>query len=274
MSKKMDLNTLKVATKARVIAIVLTLLFLLTGCTAQTPASQTEQNSKTIESSSVAESEVESKVESKEESVDTTINAESLEALKDAASKEAEDAFNKLKSEYEQLLAEANTYENYKSNVDKVKNFYEKVVNDAEQLSIRLCEYGVEYAKAIVSSDKSYSEKYDDLEAIYDDLYDDIGEDIYDEIYDGILDDMYDDFYNGVLDKAYDDVEYREWADARSDEYDWWSDARSDAYRNWSDFRSDIYRFYSDIRSAVYKDKKDKIQSTIDDFVKDIEKMK
>lgn len=280
MSKKMNLNAKKVATQTRLIAIVIALLFLLSGCSTQNPASNAEQtskmeqSSKTVENSRIEESKAESEKgndeSSADKSTDIDINTERLDTLREAAAKDTEDAFAKLTDEYEKLLAETDTYEKYLSNADKVEAFYSMVVDDTEQLCIRLREYSVEYAKIIVSSDESYRDKYDELEAIYDDLYDDIGEDIYD----GILDDIYDELYDGVLDDGYDNASYSEWAEVRSDEYDWWSDARSDVYRKWSDFRSEVYRFWSDIRSEVYKDRKEKVQSTIDDFVEDIEKMK
>ena len=55
--------------------------------------------------------------------------------------------------------------------------------------------------------------KYDELEELYNRIYDDAGNEIYDGIYDGILEDMYDDFYDGLLDDAYDNEEYSEYSE-------------------------------------------------------------
>ena len=139
---------------------------------------------------------------------------------------------------------------------------------------IRLCDYALNYAQIILSSDMDTDDMYDELDIIYDSIYDGAGDDIYDEIYDGILDDMYDAFYDGVLDEAYDTVEYKDWADARSNEYDLWSDARSDVYDTNSDMRSEVYGFASDVRSEVYSDDIVKAYKEINDFAEDIAKMK
>ena len=125
-------------------------------------------------------------------------------------------------------------------------------------------EYSINYAEAIMASDKSNDDKYKDFEKLYDCIYDDAGNDIYDEIYDGILDDIYDDFYDGILDDAYDN----------GAPYDEWSDARSDVYDEWSDFRSDVYDFWSDMRSELWDDDIERAEEKIADFRKDIEKIK
>lgn len=135
----------------------------------------------------------------------------------------------------------------------------------------RMYSYSINYAELILESNHPNDDKYDDLDMIYDIVYDDACDDIYDEIYDGILDDMYDDFYDGVLDDAYDYVAYRTWSDARSEEYDWWSDTRSDVYKKWSNTRSDIYSFWSDVRSAAYRGDMEKFEKEIADFQEDIE---
>lgn len=188
--------------------------------------------------------------------------------------KDVEATIAALTAEYETLVAEIDTYDKYLENTDRMETFYEKVLSDTENLCIRMREYSVDYAEVILSSDKSNDDKYDDLDDLYDCIYDDAGDEIYDGIYDGVLDDMYDDFYDGLLDDAYDNAPYAEWSDARSDEYEWWSDTRSDVYEAWSDFRSDVYEFWPDMRSDLWGDDIERAEGTIKDFQDDIEKLK
>ncbi|MBR3834303.1 MAG: hypothetical protein IKJ73_08290 [Lachnospiraceae bacterium] len=179
-----------------------------------------------------------------------------------------------LSAEWEALQTDVDTYEKYLDNVDAVEAFYEKIYDETELLSIRLREYCLIYAKLIVNSDVPYDDMYDDLEAIYDALYEDAGEVIYDDIYDGILDEMYEYYYDGILDDAYEDAEYSEWSEARSDEYGWWSDTRSDVYGEYSDYRSDSYGLYSDLRGEIYDEDMENALEDISDFERDILKMK
>lgn len=198
-----------------------------------------------------------------------------FEELDEVVSTDVENTISAIKSEYEKLVADIDTYEKYLENTDKVEAFYEQICEDTKYLCIRMREYSLNYAEAIMASDKSNNDKYKNFEKLYDCIYDDAGDDIYDDIYDGILDDIYDDFYDGILDDAYDNgAPYGEWSDARSDEYDWWSDARSDVYDEWSDFRSDVYDFWSDMRSELWDDDIERAEKKIADFRKDIEKIK
>lgn len=287
MQKAMRPITGKAAAQKVLTILLAALMLFLAGCgTAEsgTPSSQTESSS---QAESGAESSEESTAESvqessgevspasrPEESASAGTDPQGVDQLKAALEKDVEALISSLTSEYEELAADIDTYEKYISNAGRVESFYASTVETVRQFCIKLREYSVTYATVITASDGSYSEKYDELDAIYDDIYDDVGEEIYDEIYDGVLDDMYDTFYDGILDKAYDSAPYEEWSDARSDEYDWWSDARSDVYDEWSDFRSDVYDFFSDVRSAVFKDDDEKTVSKIEDFIADIEKLK
>lgn len=196
------------------------------------------------------------------------------EELLEIALKDAEDTVAALSVEYEQLLAQVDTYSKYLASVDTIESFYTKICETNYSLCVRMCEYGLNYAKLIVGSDMSNDDKYDELDELYDIIYDDAGDEIYDGIYDGILSDMYDDYYDGILDDAYDIAPYKEWSNARSDEYDWWSDTRSDVYGDYSDFHSDIYSFYSDIRSAMWQDDIEKAEKKIEKFSKKVDKMK
>ena len=159
----------------------------------------------------------------------------------------------------------------YKSNTEKMEAFYDHVIASHQELTVRLRKYALAYAEIVLASDSD--DKYDEMEEMYDVIYDRAGEEIYDEIYDGILENMYDAFYDGILEEAYDTVEYSEWSDFRSEEYDWWSDARSEVYDEWSDFRSEVYDFWSDMRSELWDDNMEKAMEEIEDFRADIEKM-
>ena len=198
-----------------------------------------------------------------------------FEELNEIVTTDIENTIASIKTEYEKLVTEMDTYDKFLKNVDKMEAFYKMVCEENRLLCIRMREYSIAYAKEIMASDKSNDEKYNDLDELYDCIYDDAGDDIYDEIYDDILDDMYDDFYDGILDDAYDNgVPYAEWSDARSDEYHRWSDTRSDVYGEWSDFRSDVYGFWSNMRSALWKDDIEKAEKEIADFQEEIEKIK
>lgn len=198
-----------------------------------------------------------------------------FEDLNEVVTADVENTVASIRTEYEKLVTEIDTYDKYLENTDKIEAFYEQVCEENRLLCIRMREYSVMYAQEIMASDKSNDEKYDDLEELYDCIYDDAGNDIYDEIYDDILDDLYNDFYDGILDDAYDNgAPYAEWSDARSDEYHRWSDSRSDVYGEWSDFRSDVYGFWSDMKSALWKDDIEKAEKEIADFQEDIKKIK
>lgn len=183
-----------------------------------------------------------------------------------------ESTLSSLTTEWETLSSGIDSYKTYLAKEADVEAFYEKVNTTSATLCIQMCQYGIEYAEAILASGRSTDDMYSDLEDIYDLIYDDMGDEIYDGIYDGILDEMYDAFYDGALDERPDGVEYSDWSDARSQEYKWWSDTRSDAYEQWSDYRSDVYEFWSDMRSEMYNDDVDGAKDELADFKKDIEK--
>ncbi len=197
-----------------------------------------------------------------------------LDDITELVGKDVEDTLSSLTSDYDELVASIDTYEKYTQRVDDVETFYTNVYEAQQDLNIRLREYCVQYAEAILSSGISEDDMYDEFEVLYDEIYDGAGDDVYDGIYDGILDDMYDDFYDGILDDAYDTVPYSEWADARSNEYEWWSDTRSDVYEDWSDMRSDVYEFWSDVRAEVYGNDIEGAKEKVADFQEDISKLK
>lgn len=201
--------------------LAITMLFSLSACGEKT-TNDTVSNSKSV-------------------SKTTVTKAYNIEELDELVLKDVTDTITTLNTEFEKLSTDINTYDKYKTDIGKVKDFYDRVQNDTKLLCIRLREYSSAYAELILSSDKSFDDKYDEFDALYDSVYEDARDEIYDEIYDGVLDDMYDRFYDGILDDAYDNIPYEKWSDARADEYDLWSDTRSEVYDIWSDAGSDIY---------------------------------
>lgn len=179
-----------------------------------------------------------------------------------------------LKTEYEELVAEIDTFEEYQENVDKVQAFYNKINDENRNLCIRMREYSVAYAELIINMDGSYDEKEDVLDDMYDTLYDDASGEIYDALYDDLMGDMYDSFYSGVISDGYDHVPYKVWSDISSDAYDMWSNRGSDIYDEWSDFGSDVYDFWSDIYSAMWDGDNEEIEEEIIKFKEDIEALK
>lgn len=196
------------------------------------------------------------------------------DGLNEVVEKDVDDTIAALQVEYDNLVAEIDSYDKYEKNVAQIDMFYKKTCEETRQLCIRLREYSIDYAELILASDKSNDDKYDDLDMIYDNIYEDAGDEIYDEIYDWILDDMYDAFYGGVLDDAYDTVPYKEWSDVHSDEYARWADTRSDVYKVWADTRSDIYEFWSDMRGALWNDDIERAEKKIEKFKKSIDRIK
>lgn len=199
--------------------------------------------------------------------------AETFEELEAAIEKDIDGKIGELTKEVENFLAGIDTYEKYSTNIDAVKAFYANLIDKTSLLCIGLREYGVAYAEFILESDKSFTDKYDDLDEIYDIIYKDARDEIYDEIYDEIFDEMYDALYDKIMDDAYDKVPYKTWSEIKSAEYDLWSDSKSEVYEIWSDCGSDVYDFWSDMRSAIYQNDTEKANKKIDKYKKDIEEL-
>ena len=264
----------------KLIALFCVTAMLLSFTACDSKKNDEDKSSGNATSSSVETTEkqdAESKTDAPKEEETKAPSANTDGDLDDIVIKDVEDTVAALNAEYEGLKAEIDTYSKYLSNTDKMEAFYAKIQDTNYSLCVRMYEYSLDYAESIVNSDMSNDDKYDELEELYDNIYDDAGNEIYDSIYDGILEDMYDDFYDGLLDDAYDNEEYSEyseWSDARSDEYEWWSDTRSQVYEDWSDMRSDIYDLYSDLRSSIWDDDIDEAKEIIEDFREDVEKLK
>lgn len=228
------------------------------------------------DSSSIEETlEIKDTEESKDITDDMPEKQIGFEELNEAVSADVENTVSAIKSEYEKLAADIDTYEKYLENTDKVETFYQQAYENTRYLCTKMREYSINYAEEIMASDKTNDDKYKDFKELYDCIYDDAGDNIYDGIYDGVFRDMYNHFYDGILKDAYDNgASYDEWFDARSSEYDWWSDARSDIYDEWSDFRSDVYDFWSDMRSELWDGDIERAEEKMADFLEDIEKLK
>ncbi len=208
------------------------------------------------------------------ETQDSTASAGDDGTLYGTASADIESTVSSLTAAYEALTADIATYDDYVANVDRVEAFYTTVLEETRNLCIRLREYGADYVDSVLSSGLTCDEMYDELDVLYDDLYDDAGGDVYDEIYDDLMGDLYDVFYDGILKDAYDTVDYSDWADTHSNEYDFWSDAHSDIYDEWSDFHSDIYDLWSDVRGELWDDDLDRAAEKLADFRADLQSLK
>ena len=203
---------------------------------------------------------------------DSETGSSDYEKIAEKIEKEVESTITTLTAEWEALSSGIDSYAKYMESADAIEAFYIKVNSTSAQLCATMCALSTEYADAILASGKSTDDMYDDMDEIYDLIYDEAGDDIYDGIYDGLLDDMYDALYDDALDDS-DGIDYSDWADARSNEYEMWSDTRSDTYEQWSDYRSDVYEFWSDIRGELWGDDIESAKEVIVDFKEDVDKM-
>lgn len=263
----------------RIAALLLagTLTLSLAACGMEQNGTEKMQSVSSIEASNTVRSPEPTPlatVDTEKTAANTALDSDiSYTELEERIETETENSIDELAAEWEVLASKVVDYSTYLENKEEIDAFYSKVYELAASLCVKMRNYSVEYAEAVLASGKSAMDMYEDLEGIYDLIYDDMGDKIFDGIYDGILDDMYDGLYNGALDDKPDDVEYSDWFDARDDEYDMWSDMRSETYDQWSEFRSDVYDFWSDVRSEVYKKDTEGAQDEITDFIKDIEKV-
>lgn len=197
----------------------------------------------------------------------------STDDLSNVAGEDVEKTVSALNEECDTLIAEIDSFEAYTANVDKVQAFYDKLVAESNAIGIRMRQYSLGCANYVLDSNLSHGQMYDELEAVYDDIYWDAGDDLYDALYSDMFEKLYDAFYNGVVKDGYDTVGYGEWSEVSSDAYDMYSDAMSDVYDSISDWRSDVYDFSSDTRSKLFGDKMEKAQKEVDDFQDKINKL-
>lgn len=198
------------------------------------------------------------------------VSVSSLDELNTEVAEYVDSGIADLQTQYDTLTASIGDYSAYVENIGNVQQFYASALSDTKTMCLQMYQYALDYVTFITSSDKDFSDQYDDLEELYDVVYDEEGTRIYDDIYDGIMSDAYDYFYDGVVSSGYDLVPYDEWSDYSSGEYDLWSDTRSDIYDIWSDTRSDIYDFYSDVRSDIYAKETKDLEKDITRFQEDL----
>lgn len=213
-------------------------------------------------------------VYAEEAAEENVISVSTMDELEEFIDQDVDEVISGLLEEYETIKATLEDFDAYQANPTMTEDFYNKTVTEIDGLSLRLREYAMKYAEIIMTSEDDYSDKYDDLEDIYDEVYEDAAEEIYDKIYDDLLDDMYDDIYEGIIDDAYDNVSYSVWDEARSAEYSMWDEARSEIYSMYDATRSDIYHFYDRMRSHTYKKDDAKIDKDMAKFQKKINKLK
>lgn len=195
----------------------------------------------------------------------TTDQFLSCEELESHIESNVDDVLDELDNQAASLIEKVFDYNSYTQNYDDIKEFYEIICTKSAQLCTQMQLFAADYAQIILNADESSSDTYDELENLYDLIYEDMGDEIYNRIYDGVLEDLYDAFYDGALDDS-DAAPYSDWSKTHSDEYKAWSSARSDTYKQWSRFRSDVYKFWSRIRSEIYKGKEDRALKKIADF--------
>ena len=118
-----------------------------------------------------------------------------IEELETHITEHIEGIIASLYSDWEALSQEIDSYEKYCKNQSVVSDFYEKVMDETEQMCIIIYEYSAVYARMILDSDMSDEDKYDCIEGINKFIYDDICELINDEIYEDLLGDMHDYYY-------------------------------------------------------------------------------
>lgn len=252
--------------------MIVCMMLSVVACGNEGVISSEDSESKVEESNATSESEKTDDASEKTDSA-TEDDVVGLEKLKENLMSDVEDVINALYAEYEILCKSVDTYEKYLENTETVKVFYEKINKETTDLCILLREYSVDYANEILASDATYDEKYDDFELVFDDIYEDAGDEIFDEIYDGILDEAFDDFYDGIIGDAYDISQYKTWVEVRSNEYEMWLECRSDVYKTWLDCRSDVYDFFLDMRKETWSNDIERAREKLEDFVEDINKL-
>lgn len=197
-----------------------------------------------------------------------------IEQLEEIISKDVTDTNAKLVADQETLVANVDTYEKYETNINKVQDFYNQIIKETNDITIRMREYSIIYVEIVMSSDMSYKDKDKAIDDMYDLICDDAFEDIYDGICDDLMEDMYSAFYSGVVEDGYDYVPYKKWSDVLSQAYDMYSDCSSEVYDIWSDASSDIYEFWSDVSSAMWDGDEAEIEDEIKKLKGDIDKLK
>lgn len=132
----------------------------------------------------------------------TTEQSLDCEELPSLIEESVEDVLASLDDEATTLIEKVFDYDSYVENYDEIDAFYETICATSSQLCTQMQLFAADYAQAIINATALSSDTYDELEKVYDLIYDDMGDDIYNRIYDGVLEDLYDAFYDGALDDS------------------------------------------------------------------------
>ncbi|MBR5517342.1 MAG: hypothetical protein IKU53_05150 [Firmicutes bacterium] len=202
-----------------------------------------------------------------------TLSVKSIEELDLLVEKDVEDTVALLQKDFADLTEEITNYDQYVQNIDKVKAFYDKIIQQNEAVCIRLREYSVDYVQLIMNSNMTMDEREDALDDTFESIYEDAEEDLYDGIYEGVMEDMFGYFYDGILSDGYDFDIYEEWLDIQSDEYDMYLETSSEVFDCILDMSSDVLDFWLDVSAHVWEDVED-VYDEITDFEEDIKELK
>lgn len=214
------------------------------------------------------------KEDQKKDAPATPVEASSLDNLEAEITAYVDGQVAQMKADYDTLVAKIDGYDAYTANVEQVQGYYDQVLAGTSDICLQLRQYAIDYANLAGSLDEDFDDQYDNLEGIYDVIYEDAADAVYDGIYEDLSSDLYDQFYDGVVSDGYDLAPYDEWSDVSSDAYDMWSDTMSDVYDEWSDAKSDIYDFYSDVRSDLYDNDSEEFDEHVAEFQSDVDALK
>lgn len=179
-----------------------------------------------------------------------------------------------LTKESENLIGSIQSYDDYVNKAADVEAFYEKILNKNKAFWLDLYKDSLAWITEIVSSNKEYKDKTDDMDDVYDATYDDAPEEIYYYIYEDVFENVYEAIYDGVLKDIPEGVDYADWLDVRTTEYRNWLESRSDMYEEWLDNRSELYEFIIEVQSDLADDDTSKVDKELSKFQKKIDKMK
>lgn len=206
-----------------------------------------------------------------------TINIDSVtsfDELDDLIDNYVTGKVKQLKSLWNSLSSEVDSFDKYCDNSDRVSAFYNTVLNETEQICLSLYEYTAVYSRKVLDSNLSAEKKYKTIDGIKDVIYDEACEDIKKKIYDGILEDIKNYYYDDIIEKARDKVDYSKWDEVSSKEYNQWDEVTSAIYTLYDDTSSDIYSFWNDLSEELYNDNTERADKRYDRFLKKIAKVK
>lgn len=201
---------------------------------------------------------------------DYSVKGDTLEELKNNAKEDIDYLVKELDATWKQLSEEINTFDSYMAHKDKIASFYKEIVKKSKDFTIKTRAYTLRYAEVIIHSDNSWDVKYDEIDKIYDDLYDGVLEDLYEGVYETLLDKIYD-YYDQIIEEASDSVSYEQYLDISNNEYKNYLDAASDVYKEYLDSADDIHKFYLDLLEQINDKDLEKAKEVIQEFQKNLE---